>query len=515
MNGRFKISIPSAKYDKYINKWKGPYEQNIITDQDEPEIKHPSFENNTLSFETSELSVSFAEYGDQKDKYPNISFGISNEGAEFKSGNRSLTLSDLDPGKTYHYRIWAIDRSGNVSHTGDQTFTIKTVINPSYINISNITKTSAHIGYDAWPKSTPFYSMIRYGTATGQYTNTTTAKREPPESTSSSASTSSSSQSVQSSDSTWNKYSYDLTGLSPGKRYYYQVGLSPDPNPANATWSPEQLPFYTKSTLTFNVCPTCWDPSVINWGYIGASIYDMRFSVYDATSDGVFLPEVFDSTVSFKLVQDNVTKIDDPDLKACTHPYIRYSPAVCNGYRFNPLQATDRITLKACRTDTDCAVMFFTPAPRLFPEIFTEGTLDLLTGINQASSASTQSQATSSQTNPQTSAQPKNQSSASTITYLAQNASQGLIQYKTEDSQISQIEYGTDPNKLSQIVSSPIKTQAHIIHLPNLKSRTYYYRIVTTDQKGKKHYSETYTLNHGNRFYRFFGNLWERVKSIF
>lgn len=111
-------------------------------------------------------------------------------------------------------------------------------------------------------------------------------------------------------------------------------------------------------------------------------------------------------------------------------------------------------------------------------------------------------------------------------TVIGQDSTESVVNYLTTPTIIAspdgikpienfttQVEYGTLSSKFSQttkpITISPMQSPK----LENLKSRTYYYRIATTDEKGNKTYSQEYKLKHGNLFLRFFGDRWEWLKN--
>lgn len=82
------------------------------------------------------------------------------------------------------------------------------------------------------------------------------------------------------------------------------------------------------------------------------------------------------------------------------------------------------------------------------------------------------------------------------------------------------VEYGTRKDKYTNTLPlSKIEGTVYAAQIPNPKSRTYHYRIVTTDEDGKTTYSDDKTVKYGNRFFRFFndlfGNFWAWLKERF
>ena len=182
----------------------------------------------------------------------------------------------------------------------------------------------------------------------------------------------------------------------------------------------------------------------------------------------------------------------------------------------------DTITLTYQVTVNSDATPTPTNAPAPSPEQF------VTSSINTASETPVASETTPSETpapTPETTSTPEvaptpestptdTPAPATAPTRVTQNDSQGTVAYQTAKPITSEIEYGPFSSKFSQKAPASSKDTKQNIQLPNLKSRTYYYRIATTDDKGGITYSKEYTLKHGNPFFRFFGDLWERFKGI-
>ncbi len=95
---------------------------------------------------------------------------------------------------------------------------------------------------------------------------------------------------------------------------------------------------------------------------------------------------------------------------------------------------------------------------------------------------------------------------------VKQDDSEGSIAYTTTLPVTTEVEYSVSSKNYTQtmnITGSKDKTTFHTAKIPNLKARTYHYRVVSTDAQGKKYYSEEKTLKYGNRYSRFFGDMWE------
>ncbi|MFQ5592534.1 MAG: DUF6259 domain-containing protein [Anaerolineae bacterium] len=88
-------------------------------------------------------------------------------------GNQQVTLTNLQPDTTHHFRIAAKDLAGNTAATGDFTFTTEPldVTPPTFSNVtfSEPTDTSVRV---SWDTDEPATTQIEYGTTTA-YGNTT------------------------------------------------------------------------------------------------------------------------------------------------------------------------------------------------------------------------------------------------------------------------------------------------------------------------------------------------------
>ena len=115
----------------------------------------------TITWTTDEASDSLVEYGLA------ATYGSSVSGAAAVTAH-SITLSGLQAGTTYHYRVMSRDGSGNTATSGDFTFTTLSV-NPGTLIISNvhainITKNTATITWDTNLMTT---SAVSYWNASG------------------------------------------------------------------------------------------------------------------------------------------------------------------------------------------------------------------------------------------------------------------------------------------------------------------------------------------------------------
>lgn len=96
---------------------------------------------------------------------------------------------------------------------------------------------------------------------------------------------------------------------------------------------------------------------------------------------------------------------------------------------------------------------------------------------------------------------------------IKQDDAQGAVSYLTELPVKTEVEYGFQsndyPKRMSVANPADGETTFHIAKIPNLKARTYRYRVVSTDAQGKNYYSEERTLKYGNKYKRYFGDMWE------
>ena len=110
--------------------------------------------------------------------------------------NHSQTLTNLNPGTTYNYRIRSVDLGGSVHVSGNSTFTTTAALSSSNVAASSITTSSAVI---TWTTNRSSSSQVEYGTTTS-YGSTTSL------------------------DSTLVvNHSQTLTSLNPGTTYNYRI----------------------------------------------------------------------------------------------------------------------------------------------------------------------------------------------------------------------------------------------------------------------------------------------------
>ena len=154
-----------------VVKWAGDYEFDIKTDTTAPAITDISTSGTTIKSKLSEPSSMFVEYGAEQGKYTNVSFGKADvngnlEGDAFSEGDRQIQTDGFTIPAPFHYRIWAIDQSGNISHTDDQLFEVK--------EIKNITVKVASNGLSAtisWDTMSDTIGRIDYGRNTNYGTS--------------------------------------------------------------------------------------------------------------------------------------------------------------------------------------------------------------------------------------------------------------------------------------------------------------------------------------------------------
>ncbi len=70
----------------------------------------------TITWTTNEVSSSRVDYG------TDTAYGLASTSAALVTSN-SITLTDLSPGTTYHFRVQSVDAQGNTATSSDETFT--------------------------------------------------------------------------------------------------------------------------------------------------------------------------------------------------------------------------------------------------------------------------------------------------------------------------------------------------------------------------------------------------------
>ena len=111
-----------------------------------------------ITWVTDENSSSKIYYGKR------TTYGIAVPICDTLVLNHTVTLTDLELGTIYHYRVWSADASGNEAVSEDNTFaTLADTTSPviSTITTSGITATQVTI---AWDTSESATSLVEYGT---------------------------------------------------------------------------------------------------------------------------------------------------------------------------------------------------------------------------------------------------------------------------------------------------------------------------------------------------------------
>lgn len=112
--------------------------------------------------------TSLVEYGSAAGSYASQSSVQSGAGAQ------TVTLSGLAGSTTYHFRIHAVDGSGNPANSADQTFTTAAAANPapslSGTSIGQVGQTSATATWTVQDSTGTITSWVKWGTAVGSYT---------------------------------------------------------------------------------------------------------------------------------------------------------------------------------------------------------------------------------------------------------------------------------------------------------------------------------------------------------
>jgi subtilisin family serine protease len=235
-------------YDEFGN---GPGQSEIRTFQTEilPDTTPPEIKNvrvvakrditATIFWDTNELADSSIEYG--------LTAEYGEVRSDFKlMWKHSMTLFNLEPSTTYHFRVNSTDGSRNYNHSDDQTFTTEASPDEmapiiSGIKVIDITDTSATI---VWVSNEPSNAIIRYNE---KY-------NEDPQHW----------KKVPALDYYWDDFSIKIPHLSPSTVYYYQIE-SRDPSDNSRTYGDSSTKFNTTGP------PDNTAPSILD-GYPRVSI---------------------------------------------------------------------------------------------------------------------------------------------------------------------------------------------------------------------------------------------------
>ena len=226
------VDIKNSFNDNSLStiKFYGDMQYDIITDKIAPFMDNISNDTSTIKAQLSEPASIFVEYGNKEGDYTDISFGKADagnfEGDAVAEGDRQIQTDDFVIPAPFHYRIWAIDKSGNISHSEDQVFEDKTIKN---ITVTNINNTSATI---SWETSADSLGKIEYGGSTNYG--------------------SASSESAKS-----KTHSIKLTGLSYNTTYHFRIKAYEEGKEDGAYYSDNQ----TFSTQTFRISNLRYDRS--------------------------------------------------------------------------------------------------------------------------------------------------------------------------------------------------------------------------------------------------------------
>jgi hypothetical protein len=115
----------------------------------------------TVTWRTDEESDSSVEYG------PTAAYGTTATPGGGRVSSHTVSLSDLHPSTTYHYRVRSADAAGNAALSGDATFSTPADTVPPAIDglrAINVTDSGATI---VWTTSEPADSQVRYGPTFG------------------------------------------------------------------------------------------------------------------------------------------------------------------------------------------------------------------------------------------------------------------------------------------------------------------------------------------------------------
>ncbi len=119
-----------------------------------------------ITWTTDKLATSQVEYGEA------TTYGSTTPLDENMVIYRSVTLTGLESGTTYHFRVKSRDSSGNEAVSEDNIFATLETTAPtiSEIDVSGITESDATI---TWTTDKPATSQVEYGEATAYGSSTT------------------------------------------------------------------------------------------------------------------------------------------------------------------------------------------------------------------------------------------------------------------------------------------------------------------------------------------------------
>ena len=95
----------------------------------------------TITWKTSDETTSIVEYG------LTTSYGEKKENSEYTE-EHSISLSDLEQGFTYHYRIKGKDKNGNLYASADNTFEPKSPPKITGVNVNDVNEHGATITFE-------------------------------------------------------------------------------------------------------------------------------------------------------------------------------------------------------------------------------------------------------------------------------------------------------------------------------------------------------------------------------
>ena len=175
------------------------------TDTTAPSITSPNPEVNadhdsvTISWDTDEDSDSYVEFG--------ISAGYgTTQGSDDLTGNHSVTIENLNPVTTYHFRVKSKDAQGNQAVSDDNTFATLADTDPDTGGNINITGATAQKPGANPEEVTIIWTTDRYATSQVLYGTTEELGEQTIE------------------DQTLNKTHYvAISGLKSNTKYYYRA----------------------------------------------------------------------------------------------------------------------------------------------------------------------------------------------------------------------------------------------------------------------------------------------------
>ena len=433
-----------------------------------------------VSWTTNKPGSSQVEYG------TTTSYGTTTPLDSTLVANHSQTLTNLNPGTTYNYRIRSIDAGGSVHVSGNATFTTTAALSSSNVATSSITTSSAVI---TWTTNRSSNSQVEYGITTSYGSSTPL-------------------------DSTLVvSHSQTLTNLNPGTTYNYRIRSTDASGSAHVSANFTLTTMAPLSSSGVAAGSITTSSAIVTWTTNRTSSSQVEYGT--TTSYGSTTP--LDST----LVVSHAQTLTNLNPGTTYHYRIRSTDAggsshVSGNFTFTTTAALSSGNVTASSTSTSSAVITWTTNRSSNSQVEygvttsygsstpLDSTLvvnhsQTLTNLNpgttynyriRSADANGASHVSGNFTFTTTAALSSSNVAASSIT-----TSSAVITWTTNRSSNSQVEYGrTSSYGFATAVDSTLVV-SHSQTLTNLTpGTTYHYRIRSTDANGSAHVSANFTF---------------------